>query len=615
MGSLDLPHAREESAFARRAQSGAARPPFLRELIVIAVALAVYVGCSFSPPHLMDDVDSVQAQIGQNMLTSGDWVTPRLDGVIYLEKSPLKYWTIAISFAIFGIHDWAARLPLALSAVLLCWLVARMGWWAFRGRAGLYAGLALSTCVGLFLFTRVLIPDVMLTLAIAFAMWSFLRALDDNEPHPRLWAALYAASIGIGLLIKGLIAAVFPIGAAFFYLLFTRQLFSRRAWRRIHPFWGLLLLLAIAAPWHVLATIHNPPYFAWTLHSGPGQYHGFLWFYFINEQLLRFLNLRYPRDYNKVPVGLFWLLHLLWLFPWSAFFPALFKLGYRSTDRASRTRLMCLCWTGVILVFFTFSSTQEYYSMPCYPALALLLGCAMTMDNSWIRGGCKVVGVIAASAAIAVFAIWFSVRNMPVRGDISEALARHPSEYTLSLGHMGDLTLLSFAYLRTPLLLAGLAFLIGAIGLFALRGHKAFFAMAAMMVLFVHAAGIAMIAFDPYLSSQPLAEALVKSKPGTLIIDNPYYEFSSIFFYANRSGLMLNGRRNNLEYGSYAPGAPDVFIGDARFQQLWSGADRYYVAVEKPKVAGLEKLAGAANLFTVRESGGKYLFTNHADWH
>ena len=106
------------------------------QLVVIVVAAAVYLGCAFSPPSLMDDVDAVQAQIARNMLDSGDWVTARLDGVAYLEKSPLKYWMMAVSYMLFGVHDWAARIPVALFAVLLCWLTARIGAWAFSERAG-----------------------------------------------------------------------------------------------------------------------------------------------------------------------------------------------------------------------------------------------------------------------------------------------------------------------------------------------------------------------------------------------------------------------------------------------------------------------------------------------
>src|SRR6185437_7019914 len=388
--SFSLDEEMEDSDDAvRRGETGTSRKGSYLHLAVILFAAIVYLGCAFSPPSLMDDVDAVQAQIAHNMLQSGDWVTARLDGVAYLEKSPLVYWSIATSYAIFGVHDWAARIPIALSVIALCWLTACFGAWAFGRRAGFYAGLCLATCVGLFLFTRILIPDVMLTITVALAMWAFLRVLEEEETHPRFWALVLAASLGIGLLLKSLIAVVFPCGAAFVYLLLTRQLFLRRTWRRLHVISGLLVILLIAAPWHVLATLRNPHYFAFTMHSGPGEYHGFLWFYFINEQLLRFLNLRYPRDYNTVPRLYFWLLNLVWLFPWSAYFPATLGLSYKPVDRAARTRLLALCWAGFLLIFFTFSTTQEYYSMPCYPALALLLGSAMDKDGEWVRRGTK----------------------------------------------------------------------------------------------------------------------------------------------------------------------------------------------------------------------------------
>ncbi len=557
----------------------------------------------------MDDVDAVQAQIARNMLDSGDWVTARLDGVAYLEKSPLKYWMIAVSYMIFGVHDWAARIPMALFAVLLCWLVARIGAWAFSAIAGLYAGLALATCVGLFLFTRILIPDVILTFTITLAMWACLRAIEEDEPHPRRWAWIMAAGIGTGLLLKGLIAALFPIGGALVYLLFTRQLLKRETWRRLRLFSGILTILVIAAPWHVLATIRNPPYFVFTLHSGPGQYQGFFWFYFINEHLLRFLNLRYPRDYNTVPRLYFWLFHLLWLFPWSAYAGAVVRLSYRAEDRAGRMRLLALCWTGFLLLFFTFSSTQEYYSMPCYPALALLIGCAIAEGGAWIRAGQRVISSIAAVAAIAIAVILVQVWNLPASGDISGALTQHPEAYTLSLGHMEDLTLASFAYLRAPLVVAGIAFLTGAT---ALWWRCPNLAIVVMMVLFLHAARLAMVTFDPYLSSRPLAEALLKAPPGELIEDNAYYTFSSVFFYANRRGLLLNGRQTNLEYGSNSPDAPRVFIDDVDFVRLWRESQRYYLLVEGPSLARIENLVGKPSLHVVRESGGKFLLTNHA---
>jgi 4-amino-4-deoxy-L-arabinose transferase-like glycosyltransferase len=156
------------------------------ELIVVLFAASIFLVSVISPPALMDDMDSAQAQIARTMLQSGDWVTARLDGVAYLEKAPLKYWLIAICYQIFGVHDWAARIPTAVCAVLLCWLTARMARWGISESVGFYAGLSLATCIGLFLFTRVLIPDVMLTLPITFAIWAAMRATDSKEAHPRL---------------------------------------------------------------------------------------------------------------------------------------------------------------------------------------------------------------------------------------------------------------------------------------------------------------------------------------------------------------------------------------------------------------------------------------------
>jgi 4-amino-4-deoxy-L-arabinose transferase-like glycosyltransferase len=578
--------------------------------VVVLFAALIFLGCILSPPGLMDDVDAVQAQIARNMLTSGDWVIARLDGVPYLEKSPLIYWLIAISYRIFGVHDWAARVPVALAAVLLAWVTWRYGRWAFGRRAGFYAGLTVATCVGLFLFTRIQIPDVMLTGCVCLAFWSFQRALDEQESRPRLRAALLAASLGVGLLLKGLIAVVAPVGGALLYLACTRQLFSRSVWKRLHVLSGTLLILAIAAPWHIIATLRMPPYFDFSMHSGPGEYHGFFWFYFINEHVLRFLNLRYPRDYNTVPRLPFWLLHLLWLFPWSAFFPAVLGLSFKPLDRAGRTRLLALCWTAFLLIFFTFSTTQEYYSMPVYPALALLLGSAMVAESRWVRVGTRVVGVIATAAAVAISAILFSVRHVATPGDISKALEQHPEAYTLSLGHLGDLTLSSFAYLRVPLVVSGVAFVIGALGAWLWSGRRAVLAIAVMMVVFFHASRLALVTFDPYLGSRPLAEALLKSPAGQLVLNGEYYSFSSVFFYTGRTALLLNGRVNNLEYGSYAPGSPSVFIGDARFSELWSQPGRCYVLTDADDLTRLTRIVEASKLHQIAQSGGKLLLAN-----
>jgi hypothetical protein len=311
-----------------------------------------------------------------------------------------------------------------------------------------------------------------------------------------------------------------------------------------------------------------------------------------------------------VPPLWFWLFHLLWFFPWSVYFPAVLKLSYRPVDRAGKTRLLALCWTGFILIFFTFSTTQEYYSMPCYTALALLLGSAMAEGGAWIRWGTRVLSAILACCAIAAGTLWFLSRGLPTPGDISSALSQNPGAYTLSLGHIEDLTLKSFAYLRPPLLVAAIAFTIGAIGTALATGRRAFLAAGVMAVLFFHAARMALVVFDPYMSSRPLAEALMRAPEGKLIVDHHYYTFSSVIFYTNRDAYLLNGRFNNLVYGSYAPDAPDIFLDDAQWRKLWLSPERYYIVASRSARERLEKLVGAGNLNVVLESGGKLLLSN-----
>ena len=470
----------------------------------------------------MDDVDAFQAQMASNMYHSGDWVTARMDGVLYFDKAPFKYWVTVILYYLLGVHDWVARIPSALSAILLTWLVMRFGRWAINKEAGIYSGLVISTCIGLFLFTRIIIPDVMLTLMMALGLWAFLRAQDEEEPRSLLWASIMAASLAVGVLVKGFVALVLPCVVVFLYLLVSQRLLRRETWRRMHLLTGSLLFLLIAAPWHILATLHNPPYLDFTMHGGPGQYHGFFWFFFINEQVLRFLNTRYPRDYDTVPRFLFWTLHLVWLFPWSVYIPNVARLNFRPIDRAGRATLFALCWCAGVLLFFSFSTTQEYYSMPLYPAAAFLIGAGMAVQGGPIRIGSRIVSVIAALGAVTIITVLVLTWGLPAPGDISVALTQNRSLYKLSMGHIGDLTLGACAYLRLPLVVAGIACLLGAIGAWRLRGAQAFLAIAAMIVIFFQAARLALVVFDPYMSSRPIAEALNRLPQGEVIIEGDY---------------------------------------------------------------------------------------------
>ena len=249
--------------------------------------------------------------------------------------------------------------------------------------------------------------------------------------------------------------------------------------------------------------------------------------------------------------------------------------------------------------------------MPAYPAFAILVGSAMAESGEagW-RRAMRTAGTLAGIAFVAIAGILWASRGYPAPGDIAEALTSHPESYTLSLGHMGDLTIRSMAYLRLPLVIAGLAMLIGSVGSWRFGDLRAALALAVMMVLFYQAARFALIAFDPYLGSWPLAQALNQAPQGGIMIDDPYWEMSTIGFYTNRTVAILNGRRNNLEYGSWAPGAPQVFIDNAGFTARWNSPDRWYIVSEDQNRRRLRDLTGSAILRPIATAGGKTVYTN-----
>jgi hypothetical protein len=179
---------------------------------------------------------------------------------------------------------------------------------------------------------------------------------------------------------------------------------------------------------------------------------------------------------------------------------------------------------------------------------------------------------------------------------------------------MEDLTVDSFAYLRVPLMIAGAAFLLGALGSLRTKGSRpylrVYLAAAMMMVIFFQAARLAMVKFDPLLSSRDFATAILKDPPGQIILDHGYYWFSSIPFYTNRPVLLLNGRWHNLEYGSNAPNAPDVFLDDSKLKTLWSQPQRYYLVARANEMQRFADLLGQSNIDVLGRSGGKLLMTN-----
>ncbi|HEY2003398.1 MAG TPA: glycosyltransferase family 39 protein, partial [Acidobacteriaceae bacterium] len=241
--SLSMEHPPSESRVAQRTLIW----------VVIALWLLLYSSFALLRPPLLDDADSVHAEVAREMVARHDWVTLYANGIRYLEKAPLLYWSMAASFRCFGVHTWSARLPLALYTLMLLLVVFALARRCFPDAlAGFYASLVLMTSFGLFIFTRILIPDAMVCLWLAVAILCFWRSLAQPT---RANAAGFATACALGVLTKGLIGLVFPLLIVAVYLAMTRNLRHLRRW---HPLLGMLIFFAIAAPWHVAAGLANP---------------------------------------------------------------------------------------------------------------------------------------------------------------------------------------------------------------------------------------------------------------------------------------------------------------------------------------------------------------------
>jgi len=582
--------------------------------MLIGLWLAIYVASMFTPP-LLDDVDTVHAEAAREMLLRHDWVTLYTNGFRYLEKAPLMYWELAISYKLFGISDWSTRLPLILGVLALVLVTYALGRFAFGERGGFYAGLALVTSVGTFIFTRFLIPDVLVALWLTLGYYFFLRSLEESPPSPRTcWG--FAATCALNVLTKGLIGLVFPAGAIGLYLLLTGNL--RHIWK-LRLVSSTVIFLVLAAPWHILAAIRNPP---------QGQAQGFFWFYFINEHVMRFLNKRVPPGYDTVPLLLFWILLALWLIPWAVFLPqALREVPLRVTrirngmDHRQRSNLLFALWALVILVFFSFSTRQEYYTIPALPAIALLAGGWLQREESTKRDSTEHrAGLISSTVLLVVGILAFVVGMVLLAGaqrpaagaDIADLLKKNPQDYDFSLGHVLDLTPEALGFFRGPLLGFSLSLLLGTIANWWMRrrglagwGNVALTLMMIGLLSCVHSA---FVEFNPILSSHDLAVAIQKEfrQGDVIVVDGQYSEASTLNFYTGIPLHVLQEPRGNLWFGAKFPDAPALFETQESFAKLWRGPQRVFVWTDQDDPKELQGLPH----FLLARRGGKTIFTN-----
>ncbi len=617
--------------------------------LLLVLWFAFYCTFALLSPPLLDDADSVHAEVAREMIVRGDPVTLYANGIRYLEKAPLLYWSMAASMRLLGVHTATARLPLALFTLLLVLLVERFAREAFRSaRAGLYAAMILLSSFGIFIFTRILIPDAIVCLWYAAALWCFWRA-EQIEGRAPLWPCIgFGIACALNVLTKGLIGLVFPLGAVLLYLLATR------GWRgglqrllQLRLFPALLAFLLVAAPWHIAAGLANPdeghavglvhadkwlPFF-WRGWSVPeptwGNVHGWTWFYFMNEHVLRYLNLRVPRDYDTVPLLLFWGLLIAWLLPWSAFLvQAAAAVPWRRTPSLTseqRPTLMLGIAAALPMVFFSFSTRQEYYVLPSLPFLAMLLGrwldreaaeaeearTPAPLHTAGMRSA--VVLLVFGSVALLVCSYFLLHTSAPTGyEDLSVLLQQNPGEYALSFGHFLDLNARSMGLFRLPLAIAGAALFAGPLAAWWLRSHyrthAANLVLLATAFAFLMASHIALTTFSPVLSSKQLADAIrAQQRPGELVMINDEYEAgSTLGFYLQRSDIhILHGHSANLWYGSFFTDAPPIFETDLSLRARWLTSQRIYLWTAPEKLPKLP-----VRTYVVAEGGGKMIVSN-----
>jgi 4-amino-4-deoxy-L-arabinose transferase-like glycosyltransferase len=686
--------------------------PRTTAVILFGLWLTIFFASLFAPP-VLDDADATHASAARTMATTGDLVTLKVDGISYLEKAPLPYWLVALSFRLFGFNTFATHLPEAIAVGLLMLLGHRWANQAFGSRTGFYTAAAVLTSLGVFLFTRILIPEVLLSLFLGVALFSFLKSLGPiaspsfeletrttagvvrerpaaiRAMGPRFYPAVMWVALAAAVLTKGLVALVFFFATALAFLALVGEL---REIRKLHPVSGLLLFLLIAAPWHILAGLRN---------TGGMDGHGFFWFYFVNEHVLRFLGRRIPRDYNKLPGWVYWLQHLAWLFPWSLFLPLGFaaiwrrfrhqaytltrnrnplppwpiwlgilvlagaagmlgvgfstsyvlagaaclvslvvahrvQAGFTASpfyriDPQQRTILLLSLFSAIVLLFFSLSTNQEYYTFPIYLPVLLLIAATITRaeqtfasdadSRRWISVAHAALSTIGGVAALLLlYGLWCS-RRLPFVANVGDLLAhRGVGDYTLSMSHLFDLTTASFAALRLPAALAAIVLLIGPAIAWMLRAQRrhlaATSAIAFTAAAFLVAAQMAFARFGTMLSSQDFA-ARIEQLEGSEAIDRStrialygdQANGSSIPFYLGRQVDLVEGRSSSMLFGSTLPGAPHVFLTDAEYKAGWGHGERKVLFVPAESRAHVAALLGG-KVWLLRESSGKALLTD-----
>jgi 4-amino-4-deoxy-L-arabinose transferase-like glycosyltransferase len=367
------------------------------QLLALLAAFSLVWFCNLGYRHLVKPDEGRYAEIPREMVASGDWLTPRLNGYKYFEKPALQYWITAAAFTALGENEWAARLWPGLAGFLGVLLAFWAGNRLFAPPAGLYGAAVTASCALYVVIGHMLTLDMALTFFMSASVFAFAAAQQESgNGGRRRWMLAAWAAAALAVLTKGLVGLVLPAGAVAAYILVQRD------WKllpRLHIIQGGLLFLAIAAPWFILVSQANPEFFR---------------FFFIHEHFERFLT----REHDRYQPAWFFIPVLLaGVLPWVVgLFPALSRARTRSAATDFHTRRFLLLWCAVVFLFFSASNSKLIpYILPIFPALSLLIGDYLcTADRRVVLGQALLASLLGMAVMLAApQAIRFTSERLP----------------------------------------------------------------------------------------------------------------------------------------------------------------------------------------------------------
>ena len=503
------------------------------------------------------------AEIPREMAVSGDWVTPRLDGIKYFEKPPLQYWLTATAYKAFGVQQWTARLWPALSGYLGVLFIGYVGLRLGGSSLGLYSAAALGGCLWYVLNAHILTLDAGLTLWMSVALGSLFIAQDaaTSPRESRWWMWVAWAAMALSTLSKGLIGIVLPGAALIAYTLLQRDW---ALWRRLHLVSGSIIFCLLAVPWFAVVSARNPEFFD---------------FFFIHEHFTRFLTTEHRRTgawWYFVPVLIGGVLPWLSVFAWSAY--RAWRDAPTVADRFSWRRF-ALLWALVIFLFFSASGSKlPSYILPIFPALALVIGWQLlTLSTATLA---RLTLPLVVTGGLITLVVLFGYVTIATHF----ADARQPLQPLLDYG---------------PWIKAGCAcgFLGGALGWWWLRRGRRTAAVLAVSLTSLMGAQLVLTGHDELAETHASAPILsrVVARHGPLRRDVPFYTIrmydQTLPYYLGRTVVPVEFR-DELTMGITSE--PDKAIDTvAAWRGRWEAADQAYAIMQPEEFDELQR-AGVA---------------------